>query len=121
MNSSPFGPNRSFRTRGRRNNRIAPAAASARFSGTARSRQQGLRTDVWVWPNSYGSGLFGADVEEVTVPGLAGLFIPKVFTAEEVVRIDAVVSHVEQREGLASGPVGLITSFETAVSPRAPA
>jgi len=81
-----------------------------------RLRGQDVRTDVWVRPNSYDSGLFGADVEEVIVPGLAGLFIPKVFTAEEVVRMDAVVSHIEQREGLAPGSAGLIISFETAVS-----
>ena len=81
-----------------------------------RLREHGTRADVWVRPNSYDSGLFGADVEEVIVPGLAGLFIPKVFTAEEVVQMDAVVSHIEQREGLAPGSVGLIISFETAVS-----
>ena len=81
-----------------------------------RLRQQGPRTDVWVWPNSYDSALFGADAEEVIVPGLAGLFLPRVFTAEEVVRIDAVVSHIEAREALPPGSVGLIISFETAVS-----
>ena len=98
-----------------------PAADKADARKTVREtigrlRGQGTRTDVWVRPNSYDSGLFGADVEEVIVPGLAGLFIPKVFTAEEVVRMDAVVSHIEQREGLAPGSVGLIISFETAVS-----
>lgn len=77
---------------------------------------RGIRADVWVRPNSLDSGLFGADVEEVLVPGLAGLFLPKLFTAQDVVRIDAVVSHIEQREGLASGSVGLIASFETAVA-----
>jgi citrate lyase subunit beta/citryl-CoA lyase len=74
------------------------------------------RADVWVRPNPLDSGLFGADVEQVLVPGLAGLFLPKLYTAEDVVRIDAVVTHIEQREGLESGSVGLIASFETAVS-----
>lgn len=81
-----------------------------------RLREQGVRADVWVRPNSYDTGLFGADLEEVTVPGLAGLFLPKVFSAEEIVRIDAVVSHVEAREQLEAGSIGLIVSFETAVS-----
>jgi citrate lyase subunit beta/citryl-CoA lyase len=75
-----------------------------------------LRADVWVRPNSLDTGLLGADVEEVLVPGLAGLFLPKIFTAEDVIRIDAVVSHIEQREGLPAGSIGLIVSFETAVS-----
>ncbi len=61
---------------------------------------QGVRADLWVRPNSMDSGLFGADVEQVIVPGLAGLFLPKVFTAREIVGIDAVVTHIEQRDGL---------------------
>jgi citrate lyase subunit beta / citryl-CoA lyase len=77
---------------------------------------QDIRADVWVRPNSFDSGLFGADVEAVLGAGLAGLFLPKVFTAEEIVRIDAVVSHIEQRDGLPAGSIGLIVSFETAVS-----
>jgi citrate lyase subunit beta/citryl-CoA lyase len=81
-----------------------------------RLAEQDVRADVWVRPNSVDSGLFGADVEEVVVPGLAGLFLPKVFTAEEIVRIDAVVSHIEARDGLEAGSIGLIVSFETAVS-----
>ncbi|MET7508505.1 CoA ester lyase [Streptomyces albidoflavus] len=81
-----------------------------------RLRSEGVRPDVWVRPNSVDSGLFGADVEEVVPAGPAGLFLPKVFTAEEIVRIDAVVSHIEEREGREAGSVGLIVSFETAVS-----
>ncbi|HEX2314541.1 MAG TPA: CoA ester lyase [Thermomonospora sp.] len=98
-----------------------PAAGKAEARQAVREtlgrlRGQDVRCDVWVRPNSYDSGLFGADVEAVTVPGLAGLFLPKVFTAEEVVRIDAVVSHLEAREDLEAGSVGLIISYETAVS-----
>ncbi|GAB3681463.1 HpcH/HpaI aldolase/citrate lyase family protein [Saccharopolyspora tripterygii] len=78
--------------------------------------EAGVGSDVWVRPNSFDSGLFGADVENVVVPGLAGLFLPKVFTSEEIVRIDAVVSHIEERDGLEPGSIGLIVSFETAVS-----
>nr|WP_255426522.1 CoA ester lyase [Pseudonocardia sp. C8] len=81
-----------------------------------RLHAEGVRADVWVRPNPYDSGLFGTDVEEIAVPGLAGLFLPKVFSAEEIVRIDAVVSHVETREQLEAGSVGLIVSFETAES-----
>jgi citrate lyase subunit beta / citryl-CoA lyase len=81
-----------------------------------RLRAQGVRADLWVRPNSMDSGLFGADVEQVIVPGLAGLFLPKVFTGREIVGIDAVVTHIEQRDGLSPGSVGLLVSFETAVS-----
>lgn len=98
-----------------------PAADKATARETVRDTlgrlaSEQVRADVWVRPNSMDSGLFGADVEKVLVPGVAGLVLPKVFSAEEIVRIDAVVSHIEQREGLAPGSVGLIVSFETAVA-----
>lgn len=81
-----------------------------------RLHAQGPRAGVWVRPNSFDSGRFGADAEAVLVPGLAGLLLPKVYGAQEVVRIDAVVAHIEAREGLTAGSVGLIASFETAAS-----
>jgi citrate lyase subunit beta/citryl-CoA lyase len=62
------------------------------------------------------SGLLGADLEAVVRPGLAGLFLPKVFTALDIVRIDAVVSHLEQRNGLEPESIPLIVTFETATS-----
>src|SRR5262249_25235328 len=92
------------------------AARQAVRETVGRLRGQGGRADVWVRPNDYGSGLFGADAEAVLVPGLAGLLLPKVFAAEEIVRIDAVVSHIEAREGLGAGSAGLIVSLETAAS-----
>jgi citrate lyase subunit beta / citryl-CoA lyase len=81
-----------------------------------RLAREDVPTDVWVRPNSYSSGLFSADVEAVTVPGLAGLFLPKVFSAEDIIRIDAVLSHIEQREGIEDRSVRLIVSFESALS-----
>src|SRR5581483_2146339 len=98
-----------------------PAADKAAARATAREtigrlRESGTRAGVWVRPNSLDSGLFGADAEAVMVPGLAGLLLPKVFAGQEIVRIDAVVSHIEAREGLAAGSAGLIVSFETAAS-----
>lgn len=82
----------------------------------ARLREAGSRAEVWVRPNSAGSGLQGLDFEAVLVPGLAGFFLPKVIDSREIVGIDAVVSHLEQRQGLAAGSVELIITFETAHS-----
>jgi citrate lyase subunit beta / citryl-CoA lyase len=81
-----------------------------------RLRDEGMRADVWVRPNSMDSGLFGADAEQVVIPGVRGMLLPKVFSATEIVRIDAVVSHLEQREGLEPGSIGLLVSFETAAA-----
>jgi citrate lyase subunit beta/citryl-CoA lyase len=82
----------------------------------ARIGAAGVRADLWVRPNSYDSGLIGADLEQVVVPGLSGLFLPKVFSATEMVRIDAVLEHIENRDGLPAGAVGLLACFETAVA-----
>jgi citrate lyase subunit beta/citryl-CoA lyase len=81
-----------------------------------RLREANAGAEIWVRPNSADSGLQGADLEAVIVPGLAGLFLPKVLDAKEVVGIDAVVSHIESRQGLDAGAVELIISFETAWS-----
>lgn len=81
-----------------------------------RLREQGVRADVWVRPNSADTGLLGADLEEVVVPGAAGLLLPKVHTATEIVRIDAVVAHLQEREGLDPESLGFLLSFETARS-----
>src|SRR4051794_19017481 len=40
------------------------------------------RADLWVRPNPLVSGLMGPDLEAVVGSGLAGLFLPKVFSAE---------------------------------------
>lgn len=79
------------------------------------AREQ-VRADIWVRPNALVSGIQGFDLESVIRPGLAGLFLPKVFTSKEIVHIDAVVTHIEQQRGLAHGSVSLIVSFETAVA-----
>lgn len=77
---------------------------------------ESVRPDVWVRANPYDSGLMGADLEQVVVPGLTGLFLAKVFSADEIVRIDAVLDHIERRQGLEPGSIELIASFETATS-----
>lgn len=79
-----------------------------------RLHADGVRADLWVRPNASVTGIQGLDLEGVVRPGLTGLFLPKVFDAEEIVRIDAVVSHIETRDGLEAGSVGLIVSYETA-------
>ncbi|WP_426518149.1 HpcH/HpaI aldolase/citrate lyase family protein [Diaminobutyricibacter sp. McL0618] len=81
-----------------------------------RLHQDKVRADIWVRPNAEVTGVQGLDLEAVVRPGLAGLFLPKVFDADEIKRIDAVVTHIERRDGLKPGGVELIVSYETAVS-----
>lgn len=81
-----------------------------------RIRDQNIRADVWVRPNSRDTGLMGADLEAVVVPGVAGLVLPKTFDAKEIIQIDAVVSHLEETRNLPAGDVGFLLSLETAAS-----
>lgn len=55
---------------------------------------------VFVRPNALATRLAGADLEAVVRPGLTGLFIPKISTASDVVRFDALVDHFEVRNGV---------------------
>jgi citrate lyase subunit beta/citryl-CoA lyase len=98
-----------------------PAAEKAQarevVAGTIdRLTADGVRPDLWVRANPEVSCLLGADLEAVVRPGVAGLFLAKVFTAREIVRLDGILTHLEQRDGLEPGSVRLIVSFETAVS-----
>ncbi len=95
-----------------------PAATKqeARELVAASLSEKGGQAQIWVRPNPLVSGLMGADLEAVVGPGLAGLFLPKVFTAQDIVRIDAVVSHLEQRNGLEPESIPLVVSLETATS-----
>lgn len=74
------------------------------------------RADLWVRPNSHLTGLLGPDLEAIVRPGLAGLLLPKIFTALDVVRIDAIVSHLEQRNGLDPDSIPVVVCLETAAS-----
>jgi citrate lyase subunit beta/citryl-CoA lyase len=90
--------------------------AAARRTVAESIAEFGDRIDLWVRPNSWETGLAGFDLEEVVVPGLAGLLLPKIHTATDVVRFDTLLTHFERRAGLPVGSVQLIPSFETATS-----
>src|SRR3954469_19787604 len=49
--------------------------------GKAIGADRSRRVDLWVRPNPLVSGLMGQDLEAVVRHGLAGLFLPKVFSA----------------------------------------
>lgn len=55
---------------------------------------------LFVRPNSLGTGLTGLDLEAAVVPGLDGVFAPKVDSAVEVYKYDALLDHFEARSGV---------------------
>jgi citrate lyase subunit beta/citryl-CoA lyase len=54
---------------------------------------------LFVRPNPPATRLTGADLEAVTVPGLTGIFAPKIEEPADVLRYDALVDHFEVRNG----------------------
>jgi citrate lyase subunit beta/citryl-CoA lyase len=55
---------------------------------------------LFVRPNALDTGETGADLEAVVVPGLTGVFAPKVGSVLEVAKYDALVEHFERRNGV---------------------
>ena len=67
--------------------------------------------DVFVRVNALATRLTGGDLEAVVVPGLAGVFAPKVESATDVLRFDALLDHFEIRAGVSG--LGYIVPVET--------
>ena len=58
--------------------------------------------------------IFTSDLDAVVRPGLAGLTIPKVSCAEDLRRVDQMVSAIEQEHNYPVGDVRLIAQIESA-------
>src|SRR5262245_5216790 len=70
---------------------------------------------VWVRVNGLETGLADADLDTVVGAGLAGLFLPKVETPDEVRRWDAMIGVLEGARGVAAGALKLVISIESAL------
>jgi citrate lyase subunit beta/citryl-CoA lyase len=71
---------------------------------------------AWVRVNGIETGFTEADLDAVVgVKGLAGIFLPKVETTEEVRKWDAMVGALEKARGLAAGAIKLVLSVESAL------
>jgi len=55
---------------------------------------------LFVRCNSLSTGLAGLDLDATVMPGLTGIFAPKVDRAGDVIRYDALVDHFEARAGV---------------------
>lgn len=77
------------------------AAAREHVSQTIGAlRAADTATGIFVRVNSLDTRLTGADLEAVVVPGLTGVFVPKISAATDVLRMDALVDHFEIRNGV---------------------
>lgn len=76
---------------------------------------------VYVRPNGHPNDapdLFTRDVEAVASSGLSALLVPEVETADDVERVDTVLDHIEHRDGLGRGSIGIVPTIETALGVR---
>jgi citrate lyase subunit beta / citryl-CoA lyase len=65
--------------------------------------------------NAIGHARMDADLDAVVRPGLEGLVLPKVETAEEVMKVDAILTQRERQQKMPAGSVKLLVAIE---SPR---
>src|SRR5204863_458496 len=71
---------------------------------------------VWVRVNGLDSGLATDDLDAVAgIAGLAGIFLPKVETPDEVRRWDALIDAHEKGHGVEAGAIKLVLSIESAL------
>jgi citrate lyase subunit beta/citryl-CoA lyase len=87
----------------------AMACASIRALATG-ARKIG----VYVRVNALETGMTGDDLEIITIAGLDGVLLPKIYDERDVVACDALLSHFERRNGLHPGSVEIIAPLETA-------
>lgn len=66
----------------------------------ARVRRTNSEVGLLVRVNPLGTRLTGADLEAVVVPGLDGIFAPKIEKATDVLQYDALLDHFEMRNGV---------------------
>lgn len=91
----------------------ARARAEVR-SSVSRVRETNERVGLWVRVNAMDSGMAGEDLAAVVMPGLDGVLLPKVFTANDVVGLDALMTHFERVNNVEIGSLQIICDLETA-------
>lgn len=69
---------------------------------------------IYVRVNALETGMTGDDIEQVVVPGLDGVLPAKTFGPRDIVGVDALMTHYERRNGVASGATEIVVPLETA-------
>jgi citrate lyase subunit beta / citryl-CoA lyase len=72
------------------------------------------RIGVYVRLNALETGMTGDDLEAVVISGLSGVLLPKNYGPRDIIACDALITHFERRNGVASGSIEIVVSLETA-------
>ena len=95
---------------------VPPAEKSNARAGVREYAPKIAGGRVWVRVNGLETGFADDDLAAVVgVAGLAGLFLPKVETADEVRRWNAMIGVLEDERGVAAGALKLVISIESAL------
>jgi citrate lyase subunit beta/citryl-CoA lyase len=78
----------------------------------------GEQLSLHVRVNPIDSDYFISDLDAVVRSGLAGIDIPKVTSAADIIAADAVLTALERRAGLPAGQIELMATIETATGVR---
>ena len=76
------------------------AAREVVAASIARVRDANPDVGLFVRVNPLATRLTGGDLEAVVVPGLTGIFAPKIERATDVLQYDALLDHFEERNGV---------------------
>lgn len=88
---------------------VAPDRKSgAREMAAAWLRARASRPSAWVRVNALQTGLAMADLAAVVAARPDGIVLPKCSGREDLVRLDAALSALEAREGLAEGSIAVL-------------
>jgi len=77
---------------------------------TAGSRKVG----VYVRLNALETAMTGDDLERIAIAGLSGVLLPKNYGPHDIIACDALITHFERKNGVASGSIEIVVSLETA-------
>jgi citrate lyase subunit beta/citryl-CoA lyase len=92
-------------------------AARALAAAFVAEHAASLKTLLYVRINPLDSGLAMRDLAAVTVPGLAGIMLPKTNSADDVRRVAFCLDALEARAGMAAGSVRIVpVATETATA-----
>lgn len=72
-----------------------------------------LGQTMFVKVNEIDSGYLEADLPAIVQPGLAGIFMPKLQTAEEVCRVDQMLTAAEAANRVPAGQIEMVLLLET--------
>lgn len=92
------------------------AGRAAAGASIARLHAAGQPVSLLVRVNPLDTGLTADDLGEIVRPGLDAIFVPKIFSRDDIIRYDTMLEFFEARNGVAPGSVEIVCGLETAES-----